>query len=260
MSTLSSIPRPLVIGHRGYSRRYPENTLISFEAAYAAGAAMIELDVTLSRDREVVVMHDAAVDRTTDGKGSVQSHTLESLKKLDAGSWFNARFAGQRIPTLTEVLETFSPHGLVNVEIKAEARENGNLHDGIEQRVWAILQKYDAVRRVLISSFDVRMLERIGSAADPPALGILTDRHTPPNLPELCRQLRAFSWHPHQQGLDPRQVAAVREAGVRVFPYTANAAADIRRLLRMGVDGFFTDDPAAALKCVEEMKSNASIV
>lgn len=255
MAELNSIAAPLVIGHRGYSRRYPENTPVAFGAAFAAGAGMVELDVTLTRDREVVVIHDPSVDRTTDGTGPVKSLSLEQLKRLDAGRWFDPRFAGERIPTLEEVLEKFGDRGLVNVEIKAEAFENDLREDGIERKVAAILRKYGLVHRVLISSFELRLLNRVRRLENPPAIGVLTGRRRPPDVPASCRRLRAFSWHPHWRTLDAAQVSAAHDAGLRVFPYTANTFEDIRRLLRMGVDGIFTDDPATASACIAEMKT-----
>jgi glycerophosphoryl diester phosphodiesterase len=252
MSNLNAITPPVIIGHRGYSARYPENTLLAFEAAYDAGADMIELDVTLSRDRQVVVIHDAVLDRTTEGSGPVNAHPLESLKRLDAGGWFHPRFSGQRIPTLAEVLERFRPEGLINVEIKAEAFELHDPEDGIERQVVAMLENYDLMRQVLISSFETRILARLHQRRHPP-LGVLTGRRTPPDVLRFCRDLEAFSWHPHCRSLAPRMIAAARKARLRVFPYTANAPADIRRLLSLGVDGFFTDDPQKALVCIAEM-------
>lgn len=90
---LAQFTRPLLIGHRGYPARYPENTLASFRGAMEAGCDMIELDVTLTRDRKVVVIHDDTLDRTTTGKGLVASHSLEEITALDAGSWFDPRFS-----------------------------------------------------------------------------------------------------------------------------------------------------------------------
>ena len=97
---LTRFTRPLLIGHRGYPARYPENTLASFEGAMQAGCDMIELDVTLTKDRKVVVIHDDTLDRTTTGKGPVRGHALAEIKRLDAGSWFDARFAAERVPEL----------------------------------------------------------------------------------------------------------------------------------------------------------------
>ena len=124
-----------IIGHRGYPAKYPENTLAAFEAAIEAGAVMIELDVMLSRDRKVVVIHDATLDRTTNGKGSVADLTLAELKQLDAGSWFDAQFVGQQIPELSEVLDLVNGRAYVNIEIKSNAYEAHHPPDAIEKQV-----------------------------------------------------------------------------------------------------------------------------
>ena len=104
IKTLEQIKRPWVVAHRGYRGSYPENTLVAFEAAIRANTDMIELDVSLTRDRIPVVIHDNTLDRTTNGSGPVSEHTLAELKELDAGSWFSTKFSGEAIPTLEELL------------------------------------------------------------------------------------------------------------------------------------------------------------
>jgi glycerophosphoryl diester phosphodiesterase len=96
---IHQLPTPLFIAHRGCSARYPENTLAAFKGAIDAGAQMIELDVCLSKDRHLVVIHDKTVDRTTNGSGAVKMLTLAQLRQLDAGSWFDPRFNAERLPT-----------------------------------------------------------------------------------------------------------------------------------------------------------------
>jgi glycerophosphoryl diester phosphodiesterase len=102
---IHQLPTPLFIAHRGYSACYPENTLAAFNGAIDAGAHMIELDVCLSRDRHLVVIHDETVDRTTNGTGAVKALTMDQLDRLDAGSWFDPRFNTERLPTLAQVLD-----------------------------------------------------------------------------------------------------------------------------------------------------------
>ena len=105
----------------GSAPRFPENTLAAFNGAIDAGAHMIELDVSLSRDRKLVVIHDDSVDRTTNGTGSIKALPMEEIGQLDAGSWFDPRFKGERLPTLAQVLDLAKGHLLVNIEIKPEA-------------------------------------------------------------------------------------------------------------------------------------------
>ena len=141
ITSIKNIKTPWVIGHRGYPAKYPENTLAAFEAAIEAGAIMIELDVMLSRDRKVVVIHDATLDRTTNGKGNVADFTLAELKQLDAGSWLDAQFADQQIPELSEVLDLINSRAYVNIEIKSNAYETHHPLDAIEKQVVDLLRQ-----------------------------------------------------------------------------------------------------------------------
>ena len=144
-----------VIAHRGFSGAAPENTLAAFEKAIEVGADMFELDVLLSRDGRVVVIHDDTLDRTTDGEGKVAAFTLAELKKLDAGSWFSAEFAGERIPTLEEALRLAKGCILVNVEIKTEAVGRGVVAKALE-----VIDELDMKDNVVISSFDPTALAK----------------------------------------------------------------------------------------------------
>jgi glycerophosphoryl diester phosphodiesterase len=234
---------PVLIAHRGYRKRYPENTLAAFAAAFDAGARMVELDVTLTRDRRVVVLHDDTLDRTTDGCGQVRDFTLDELKQLDAGRWFTPRFAGERLPTLEEVLELCADRGMVNIEIKAGAFEVGRPADAIEEQILSAVAERGMGGRVLISSFETRFLARIADRANAPAVGVLTERRTGSDPLKLCKRLRAFSWHPDFRSVTSARVRAMHAAGIMVLPYTVNRPEDFRILLQMGVDGVFTDDP-----------------
>ena len=109
-----------MVAHRGASGLAPENTLAAFRKALEVGADAFELDVRLTRDGRAVVMHDRRVDRTTTGRGLVGTHTLEELKSLDAGSWYGAEFAGEEVPTLEEVFDTFPQELPIYVELKAK--------------------------------------------------------------------------------------------------------------------------------------------
>ena len=145
----------------GIAAKYPENTLAAFDAAIGAGAVMIELDVTLSRDRKVVVIHDATLDRTTDGNGAVADFTLAELKQLDAGSWFDAQFADQRLPELSEVLDLVNGRVSLNIEIKAHAYEPGHPTDAIEKQVVELVRQKNLLDSCMISSFEANILVQI---------------------------------------------------------------------------------------------------
>jgi glycerophosphoryl diester phosphodiesterase len=248
--TLHDIIPPVIIGHRGYRARYPENTLASFSAAMAAGADMIELDVTLSRDRQVVVIHDDTLNRTTSGSGPVQQATLQELKLLDAGSWFDSRFKGESLPTLEEVLALAGGNILINVEIKSSAWEPGFPEDAIERQVIDLITRHGLLNSILVSSFHTGFLENIANMTHHPGIAFITGRSVPPDTLDICKRLDAFSWHPHFRPLEQRHIDRAHAQGIHVFPYTVNTAAEMQRLADMGVDGVITDDPGMAFSCM----------
>ena len=171
-----NLKTPWIICHRGYHAKYPENTLAAFEAAIEAGADMIELDVMLSNDRKLVVIHDAILDRTSNGKGSVANLTLAELKQLDAGSWFDTKFADQQIPELSEVLDLVNGRAYVNIEIKSNAYEPGHPTDAIEKQVVDLLRQKDLLATSMVSSFDVNILEQIAFMENPPATAFISHK------------------------------------------------------------------------------------
>jgi len=235
--------RPLIIGHRGYPARFPENTLASFEAAILAGCDMIELDVTLTRDRKVVVIHDDTLDRTTNGTGPVRSHRLEEIRRLDAGSWFDPRFAMERVPELGEVLELARNRCLVNIEIKASAFEADSPPDAIEHQVVELVKGSGTMEWVIVSSFDWRLLQRIAAMEHPPALAGISNHGANRRMVDWLLALKAFSWHPRFSALTPAQVALVHAANIKVFPWTITTRKEAEKLLAMGVDGLIGNDP-----------------
>jgi glycerophosphoryl diester phosphodiesterase len=204
--TLHDIIPPVIIGHRGYRARYPENTLTSFSAAIAAGADMIELDVTLSRDRKVVVIHDDSLNRTTSGFGPVHQAMLQDLKQLDAGSWFDSRFTGEFLPTLEDVLILAGGKILINIEIKSSAWESGFPEDAIERQVIELINRHELLNSTLVSSFHPGFLENIANLTVHPAIAFITDRSAPPDTLDICKRLGVFSWHPHFRSLEQRRI------------------------------------------------------
>ena len=245
-------PRPLVFAHRGASVQAPENTLAAFELALAHGANGVELDVKLSADGEVVVIHDATTDRTTGEKGHVSKLTLAALRELDAGSFFSEEFRGEKIPTLAQVFETIGRRTLINVELTNYATPR----DGLANKVCDLVKRFGLEERILFSSFLSSNLKRTRSL-----------------LPDVPRGLlalggwmgwwaRSFGFnfgdyqalHPNLEDVTPRQVARVHRLNRRVLVWTVNAADDMRRLLSWGVDGIFTDDPKLATEVFAEGK------
>jgi glycerophosphoryl diester phosphodiesterase len=239
---LTPFKRPLIIAHRGYRAKYPENTLASFKAALDAGSGMLELDVMLTRDRKMVVIHDATLERTTDGNGQVSSYTLQELKELDAGSWFDPRFAGERLPALDEVLDLVRGRALLNIEIKSNAYEAHHPPDAIEKQVVELVRRKNALTSVLISSFEWKILESVASMEDAPAIALISKYPAEGDNVKLCVRLKAFSWHPNCRELQYDQVKIMREQGIRVFPYNVDSPGEYQRMIQMDVDGIITSD------------------
>lgn len=235
--------RILNFGHRGASHDAPENTLSAFRLAAQYGADGVELDVTLSADGEIVVIHDDAVDKTTDGTGLVQDKTLAELKELDAGGYFGAEFAGERIPTLGEVFEAFGDRLLVNVELKGVTRQA----DGLEAAVADLVARYDMGSRVLISSFNPVRLRRMRRVAPHLPLGFLHDWSTPLHLrwaaSLLMLGVRPEADHPHVKGASREYLAKCRRRNQRVNVWVANEPELMHELRELGVDVIMTDRP-----------------
>ncbi len=238
MSNNTNDPRrPLLLGHRGAMACAPENTMASFAEGLRQGADMLELDVHLCADGEVVVIHDEFVDRTTDGHGRVAELTLAELKKLDAGSWFDPHFAGERIPTLEEVLDWAQDKVPLAIEIK----HGQTPYHGIEEKVVRLVEKYDMVSRVIIISFDHKCLPRFKELRPDLKTGILyVSRLADPV--GAARAARAESIRPLWLSLDRESVEQAHEAGLTVDPWGRDA--DYVQLVEWGVDSLAADHPA----------------
>lgn len=236
---------PLVIAHRGASRAAPENTLAAFDLALAQGAEGVELDVHLSADGVPVVIHDFALDRTTDGSGAVGDHTVTQLRRLDAGAWFDRSFAGQRIPTLEETLDHLAGRSdrrlLVNIELKA-----GSTHyPGIETACAAILRQYATSIQLVVSSFDHRALLTLAEQAPTIATGVLHVARMV-DAAAYAQRVHAAALHPLAAAVDAQSVTEAHAAGLAIYPWTVDDAARVRQLAQLGVDGIITNVPHEA--------------
>ncbi|OES46428.1 glycerophosphodiester phosphodiesterase [Domibacillus iocasae] len=150
--------QPVIFAHRGASGTHPENTMAAFKAAAEKGADGIELDVQMTRDGEIVIIHDETVNRTTNGKGAIEKMTAGEVAALDAGGWFSAAFSGEKIPTLNEFFRWASENTLqINVELKT----NKVPYHGIEKKVLDLIEHYNMRGRVIISSFNFDSIKRV---------------------------------------------------------------------------------------------------
>lgn len=234
-----------VIAHRGFSGAAPENTLAAFEKAIEVGADMFELDVLLSRDGRVVVIHDDTLDRTTDGEGKVAAFTLAELKKLDAGSWFSAEFAGERIPTLEEALRLAKGRILVNVEIKTEA-----VGHGVVAKTLEVIDELDMKDNVVISSFDPKALSKARELDPHIRTASLFNAELQKGMsPEaVMAEVGSNGFNLSRRQVDAGIVAACHRLARPVSVYTVNEINEMERLIRLGVNAIFTDRPDRLLR------------
>lgn len=237
---------PIIIGHRGASMHAPENTLAAFELAIAHNADAIEFDVKLSSDKEVVVIHDITVDRTTNGQGAVSKLSLESIKRLDAGGWFNAKYQGERIPTLEDVFELVGARIPMNIELTNYATP----WDELVERVVDIVNKHHLADQVYFSSFFSRNLVKVRKLLPACGIGYLKYDGMAGVIQSILQPMpsNTNSLNPGCAGVNPQMVEWEHHKGRRVLVYTVNDPQKIKELLSIGVDGIFTDDPLMGKK------------
>ncbi|MBZ0160685.1 MAG: glycerophosphodiester phosphodiesterase [bacterium] len=228
----------LNIAHRGASAQAPENTMAAFEKAVELGADAIELDLHVSRDGELVVIHDVTLDRTTDGRGPVHTHSLQELKQLDAGRWFGESFAGQRIPTLAEVLDRFAGKVPLALEVKAGSA----FFPGIEERVVSALREHQVLSQVAVASFDHHALFRLKELE--PCLrtaALLVGR--PMSMSAVAGPSKVDAMALECSLVTKTEIDACRASGLQLVVWVVNEPAQMRHFIDLGIDGIITDRP-----------------
>jgi glycerophosphoryl diester phosphodiesterase len=220
--------RLLVIAHRGASASAPENTLAAFSLAAEQGADAVEFDVRRTKDDRLVVIHDATVDRTSGGRGSVAEMTADAVRGVDAGAWFSPSFAGERIPLLAEVLEAARGRLLVDIELK---------EPDLDELVIAAVREAGMDDAALLTSFHPLALR--APAAQNLPVGLLFEQ----GGVDQAFDIDAAVALPKVDLLSADLVAACRSRGVRVIPWTARTEAQVRVAVGLGVDGIIADDP-----------------
>jgi glycerophosphoryl diester phosphodiesterase len=231
----------LNIAHRGASAAAPPNTLAAFEKAVELGADGVEFDVHLSADGVPVVIHDFTVDGATGASGRVADMTLAQLRQLDVGSHFDPAFAGERIPTLEEVLESVGSLLLLNIELKTTSL-CGN---GLERAVIAQIERHGLGDSVLVSSFNPFSLRRVKRIAPHIPVGLLyaPDLPLPLRRAWLAPIVTHEARHPRYTMVDTRYMARARRRGYWVHTWTVDDPEEMRRLIGLDVDGIITDLP-----------------
>lgn len=235
-----------IIAHRGASGYAPENTLVCFKKAIEMNADGIELDVHLSKDNKVIVCHDETINRTTNGYGYIKDLTLKEIKKYDAGSWFNKKFKGVKIPTLNEVLKLIKNKDiLLNIELK----NNIVNYNGLENKVIQLLNSYNINSNVIISSFNHNSLIKVKEIDSSIKVGIIFNKKIK-NLNSYAKKFNAYSIHPNYRIVDDNMIKTCRYNNLFLIPYTVNNKRLIRKFVLKNIDALITNYPDKALEIV----------
>lgn len=242
--------RPRVFGHRGAMGYAPENTVASFERAIALGVDAIEIDVHLTADGEVVVIHDPQLDRTTDGDGLVGQKRLAELKALDAGASFSPEYAGQRIPTLGEVLQLVRGRCVLDVEIKGGPWP----YDGIEGKVVTLIREHEMTDQTIVISFDHPTVARVRALAPEIATGTLWSCR-PVDPVAVASAAGANAILPFWAYCDAETVEQAHAAGLSVHPWATSEPAIIERLIALGVDSICSNHPDRVIDAIRAYPS-----
>ncbi|WUH98826.1 glycerophosphodiester phosphodiesterase family protein [Spirillospora sp. NBC_00431] len=254
------------VAHRGASAYAPENTLAAFRLAASQRADVFEIDVQESKDHKLVIMHDTTLSRTTNvekvypGRApwKVSDFTLAEIRKLDAGSWFGKKYKGERVPTLDQTLSAMRGRGLgLLLEVKSP-----NLYPGIEKRIAAALKRSPAwlradpaERRLAVQSFDWASMRRFHSVLPDVPIGLLGTPKVE-DLPELASY--ADQINPAYRGLTASYVKKVHAARMDVLTWTVDGGGDMKKAVRLGVDGVITNKPDVLRRVLTESTTRSA--
>lgn len=235
---------PYVIAHRGISGKAPENTLAAFaRACETPGIDMIELDVRLSKDEEVIVLHDRTLQRTSAGNGAARGYAVAEIKEFDAGSWFHPSFAEERIPTLRDALNFVDGRRWVNIELKSDFfhREQPLL---LERKVLEVVDTTGMSHSVLFSSFDHGMVANVRRMRADAVTGVIYNIYRDfGRLPsKLAGRVGASVFVCARRELTVAMVRDARQHGIAVYVYTLNSTSNVNKMMELSIDGILSDN------------------
>lgn len=247
--------KPIIIAHRGASGHAPEHTFTAYELGTIMEGDYIEIDLQMTKDGQLIAMHDETLDRTTDETGMVKDFTLEQIKRLDAGTWFNETFPqkakpdylGLQVPTLREIIERMGPKARYYIETKSP-----EFYPGMEEKLLDILYEYNLVGenqpvgKIMIQSFSAESLKKIHQMDESIPLVQLLSYYAPAIITnEEVAKIKAYAVGigMHYTAISPGYVKKVRDSGLLIYPYTVNEKEDMEMLLDWGVTGMFTNYP-----------------
>jgi len=228
-----------VFAHRGASAHAPENTLAAFRLAQQSRADGIEFDIHLTKDQQIVVIHDEDVARTTNGQGKVQNLTLEEIRRLDAGQ-------GEKVPTLTEVLDMIGDQMYINIELKGF----GGAAARLPEKCVTLVKAHQLGSKVIYSSFNPPLLIRIRRHAPEAKLGLLMLAGQSGTVVRLIFSpwVRPWSLHPDYSSVTQSFLQRANHQGLGVITWTVNHPEEMLRLFSIGIQGIITDDPVQAIE------------
>lgn len=249
------------VAHRGASAYAPEHTIPSYRSGIRSGADYIEIDLQMTKDGEIIAMHDETVNRTTNGVGKVSALTLAEIKQLDAGSWFNElhpiyardEFANEKVPTLREIFEMFGDDIQYMLETKAP-----EYNPGLEEKMLELVEEFRLADQVAVQSFSKSSLVKIHKLNPDIDLFQLVWYNTSAFISNSAlKEIKQYATgiSPNFQKISPAYVQKAKNAGLLVFPYTVNYQVNMDKAISWGVDGLHTDYPDRFREVIEEVNN-----
>ncbi len=244
-----------IFAHRGSKGTHPENTIVSFKEAIRVGSDGIEIDVHLSKDKELIVIHDEKLDRTTNGKGYIKDRTLEEIKRLDAGSWFSEDYKEEKVPVIQDVINLLNDldyRGILNIEIKTDNFK----YKGIEKRLAHVLRNQELKFTYLYSSFNIKSLEKMW----------LYDRKVAKvwlvkGISNKNKELARLEKNKLLDGINPniKKIKGKEEFlnsfSKNIRAWTVNDVEDMKYCFSKNIEGIITDYPGKAIKIREDFEN-----
>jgi glycerophosphoryl diester phosphodiesterase len=249
--------KPMVVAHRGFSGKAPENTIAAFTRALDTGVSMIELDVQITKDGRIVVIHDNTVDRTTDGRGNVSDYTLGELKKLDAGAWFDNKYTGERIPTLEEALELISPKAWINIEIKS-TRIIRKSDTKITDATLETVREMGLLDNVIFSSFNHKLMKYLKANEPSAHTGVIFHPvlHFGRMPSSLANPAGAEVFVCSKREVTRKRIADAEKHNIIIGVYGLENRQDIEDMLSLGIHVLVSDYPDMILQALAQCDSH----
>lgn len=229
----------LNIAHRGFSEFYPENTMLAFEKALDYGSTAIETDVQITKDGELILIHDEILDRTTNGHGLVNNYTYKELRKLDAGSFKNKDFSNCKIPSLKELLSLIKDK---NIILNLELKNSIIFYKNIEEKVISSICEENVENKIVISSFNHGSINKVKSLNPNIKTGLLFKEKIQ-NIDQYCKEKKPNCLNLYYKKITNNFLTEAHKKKFLINCYTVNDKSSMENLIKMNVDGIITNRP-----------------